>query len=115
MPQPSFGGDPSQGGGTNQMAMASLVCGGVSIASSICCCVPLISIVAVFVVPTLGLAAIVTGVLGLQAANKMGGTGKTESIVGIVLGSFGVAAGLISVVMLIVYGGLMLAGSQPSY
>ena len=63
-----------------------------------------------FVVPLAGVAAVATGALALQEANRTG-IGKNESIVGIVLGSFGVLMGLIGVAMLLLYGGMMAFGA----
>ena len=94
----------------NQLAMASLATGAISVFSTFCCCIPIVGIVAYFVVPLAGVAAVATGALALQEANRTG-IGKNESIVGIALGSFGVLVGLIGVAMLLLYGGMMAFGA----
>lgn len=113
MAGPGFGPAPT-GGGKNQLAMASLVTGAVSVVSTFCCCIPIVGIVAYLVVPLAGVAAVATGVMGLQHANRTG-VGKNESIAGIALGGVGVLIGLIGILMLVLYGGLAAYGamSQP--
>lgn len=102
-----MGGPPSR---PNQLALASLISGAVSVMSSICCCIPIVGMIAYLVVPLAGLVAIVTGALALQEANKTG-LGKNEAIAGIALGSVGVLIGLSGVAMLVLYGGMMAFGA----
>ncbi|GAB4202976.1 MAG: hypothetical protein OHK0013_16700 [Sandaracinaceae bacterium] len=94
-----LGGLP--GGGENNLAMASLICGAVSVASLICCCIPFLNYASYVIVPCCGLAAIITGILGLREANRTG-VRKNEAIAGIVLGSVGFVMIAIAIVLAIV-------------
>lgn len=94
------GGQPF-GGGENNLALASLICGGVSVVSLLCCCVPLLNYASYVIVPCCGLAAIITGILGLREANQTG-VRKNEAIAGIVLGSVGFVMIAIAIVLAIV-------------
>jgi hypothetical protein len=89
------------GGGENNLALASLICGGVSVVSLLCCCVPLLNYASYVIVPCCGLAAIITGILGLREANQTG-VRKNEAIAGIVLGSVGFVMIAIAIVLAIV-------------
>ncbi len=95
-----MGGGP-MGGAENNLALASLICGGVSVASLICCCIPLLNYASYVIVPCCGLAAIITGILGLREANQTG-VRKNEAIAGIVLGSVGFVMIAIAIVLAIV-------------
>lgn len=93
-------GDPT-GGGENNMALASVICGGVSVAGLLCCCIPFVNYASYVLVPLAGIAAIVTGILGLREANQTG-VRKNEAIAGIVMGSIGFVMIAIAIVLAIV-------------
>lgn len=99
VPQGPMGGDP-MGGGENNLALASLICGGVSVAGLLCCCIPFLNYASYVIVPCCGLAAIITGILGLREANQTG-VRKNEAIAGIVLGSVGFVMIAIAIVIAI--------------
>lgn len=104
--QPGYGGPPGPGGpggpggygapppagipgGTeNNLALASVICGGISVVSLFCCCVPFVNYIVWVVAPLTGIAAIITGILGLREANETG-VRKNEAIAGIAMGSVG--------------------------
>jgi uncharacterized membrane protein len=98
------------------MATVSLVSGIVSVVCLLCCCIPIVSMITMFLGPIAGLVAVVTGFLGFQEAQKTG-VGKNESIVGMALGAVGVLAGIVMVVLMLIYGGAIAWGAmqQPSY
>lgn len=90
-PEPGYQGRPGSGSGTNGVAIGALVLGLLS--------VPL----GFFIVGALfGLVAIVLGIIGVNRARGLGGTGKGMAITGIVSGALGVlipillAVGLVS-------------------
>jgi len=89
----SYDGPGAQTGGTNVLAIVSLISGILSFVGSGCCCVPIISLLAMFGVPLLALVAIVTGILGISAASRTG-TGKGMAITGIGLGVMGILTGI---------------------
>lgn len=89
-PQPSYGGAP-QGGESKGMAIASMVCGIVSIV--ICCCE--------YVSIPLGIIAVVLGVLSI----KKGEGGRGMAIAGIVCG--GVSLAFILVCEILVRSGVI--------
>ncbi len=74
------------GGQQNGLAIASLVTGIVTVVLAFCCW-PLGAIS--------GIAALVTGYLGLRKAAEMGDVGKPMAIAGIVMGAIGVALAVI--------------------
>ncbi len=78
-------GDPGKDG----MAVASLCCG---IASLVCCCTSAFTLV-------LGILALVFGILG------RGSTNSGIAVAGIVMGSIGIAFGLVSTVFIVFSGG----------
>ena len=81
------GGVPS-GGSENNLALASVICGGISVVSLLCCCVPFVNYIVWVLAPLTGIAAIITGILGLREANVTG-VRKNEAIAGIAMGSIG--------------------------
>ncbi len=89
------------GGGENNLALASLITGGVSVAGLLCCCIPFLNYASYVIVPCCGLAAIITGILGLREANQTG-VRKNEAIAGIVMGSVGFVMIAIAIVLAIV-------------
>jgi hypothetical protein len=74
---------------TNVLAVVSAIAGGLAFLSSGCCCVPILSIVSMLVLPVLSLVGIGTGIAGLGQA-KVSGQGKGLAMVGI-----GLSAGAI--------------------
>ncbi|MBX7195549.1 MAG: DUF4190 domain-containing protein [Sandaracinaceae bacterium] len=98
---PPGGGGPMPGGGENNLALASIICGGVSVAGLLCCCIPFLNYASYILVPLAGLAAIITGILGLREANQTG-VRKNEAIAGIVMGSVGFVMIAIAIVLAIV-------------
>ncbi len=80
------GGVP--GGAENNLALASVICGAISVVSLLCCCVPFVNYIVWVVAPLTGIAAIITGILGLREANETG-VRKNEAIAGIAMGSVG--------------------------
>jgi hypothetical protein len=108
-----MGGGP-MGGGENNMALASLICGGVSVAGLLCCCIPFLNYVSYLLVPLCGIAAIITGILGLREANVTG-VRKNEAIAGIVMGSIGFVMIAIAIVLAIVGIGAAAAMGQMQH
>ena len=108
------GGGVPPGGAENNLALASVVCGGISVVSLLCCCVPFLNYVIWIVAPLTGIAAIITGILGLREANETG-VRKNEAIAGIALGSVGfLAIALVILIMILGFGGVIAAGAmQP--
>lgn len=81
----------------NTLAYVSLGAGLLSFCSILCCCIPVLNWGAFLAMFLFGLIAIVTGAIGLAASGRLG-VGRTESIAGIVLGSFWVLAAIGSAV-----------------
>ena len=84
--------DPAVGG-TNVLAVVSLITGVLALLSSGCCCVPILSMFSAVLLPVLSLVAIVTGILGLGQA-KVTGQGKGLSMAGIGLGTGAIVVAL---------------------
>ena len=82
------GGGVPGGGAENNLALASVICGAISVVSLLCCCVPFVNYIVWVVAPLTGIAAIITGILGLREANETG-VRKNEAIAGIAMGSVG--------------------------
>lgn len=80
------------------LALVSLGLGLLSFASIICCCIPVLNWAALVAMLILGLGAIVTGGIALVQARSIG-TGRTEAIAGIILGSIWMAAAVGAVVV----------------
>lgn len=70
---------------SNVLATISAVLGVLSVLGSGCCCVPIVSYLAMVIVPMLALGAIVTGFVGRSQVENTG-AGGTESLIGIVGG-----------------------------
>jgi len=99
---PGGGGGPPPGfGGGNDLAVAALICGIVSLASNLCCCIPIVNWFAWLIIGGTGIAAIVCGILGYQRSQLMNGAGKNEAIAGIVLGSVVFVLGIVGIVIAI--------------
>lgn len=96
---PSIGGTAQQ---QNGLAIASLVCGILTLVLGFCCG---------FIGLIPGIAALVTGYLGLRKADEMGGAGKGLAIAGMVLGGIGL---VISLIFAVFIGAAMLSGSSTS-
>lgn len=79
----------------NTLATVSAVLGVVSVLGTCCCCVPLISYLAMVLVPMLSLAAIITGIFARQQAQRTG-VGMTPAMIGI---GGGIGAVVIMVIM----------------
>ena len=75
---------------------------------------PFLNYVIWIVAPLTGIAAIITGILGLREANETG-VRKNEAIAGIALGSVGfLAIALVILIMILGFGGVIAAGAmQP--
>ena len=69
---------------TNTLATVSAVLGVLSVLGTMCCCVPLISYLAMVLVPLLSLGAIITGFVarGQAAQTGVGGTAANIGIAG---------------------------------
>lgn len=108
-----MGGGP-MGGGENNMALVSVISGGVSAGSLLCCCIPIVGYLSWLVVPLAGITAIVTGIMGLKEANETG-VRKNEAIAGIALGSVGIVLIVVGIVVMLFAGvGFgMLGAMQP--
>ena len=96
---PSIGGTAQQ---QNGMAIASLICGILTLVLGFCCG---------FVGLLPGIAALVTGYLGLKKADELGGSGKGMAIAGMVLGGIGL---VISLIFAIFVGAAMMSSSTTS-
>ncbi len=111
----SVDSDPYSGAeaGPNAFAIASVVSGALTFLGSGCCCVPIVSLVAGFVVPVLGLVAVITGILGMMQAAETG-SGRGLSIAGIGLGVVGVlvALGIFTMSIVLGAGGTILQEMQ---
>ena len=70
----------------NVLAIISLVLGIMAIVGQICNCVPLVNYAAMVLLPMLGIAAIITGGIGISKANTMDGEGKPLAMAGVGLG-----------------------------
>jgi hypothetical protein len=113
VPQLPMSGGP-MGGGENNMALVSLISGGVSAGSLLCCCIPFVGYLSWLVVPLAGITAIITGILGLKEANETG-VRKNEAIAGIALGSIGIVLIVVGI-LVTVFAGVgfgMLGAMQP--
>lgn len=86
----------------NGLAIASLVCGILTLVLGFCCG---------FIGLIPGIAALVTGYLGLKKADELGGSGKGMAIAGMVLGGIGF---VISLLFALVIGAAMMSGSGTS-
>jgi hypothetical protein len=78
------------------MAIASLICGIISVVLGLCFglfCLGLVGLIP-------GIVALVTGNLGLRKADEMGGTGKGLAIAGMVLGGIGTVPSIVWLVLL---------------
>jgi hypothetical protein len=109
-----MGGGPMGAGGENNMALVSVISGGISAGSLLCCCIPFVGYLSWLVVPLAGITAIVTGVLGLKEANETG-VRKNEAIAGIALGSIGIVLIVVGI-LVTVFAGVgfgMLGAMQP--
>ncbi|MFZ4668459.1 MAG: DUF4190 domain-containing protein, partial [Microthrixaceae bacterium] len=101
-PPPAQPYNPVIGGAAQQqngLAIASLVCGILTMVLGFCCG---------FVGLIPGIAALVTGYLGLRKADEMGGSGKGMAIAGMVLGGIGL---VISLIFAIFVGAAMMSSS----
>ncbi len=86
-----FGPVPAQ---RNGLALASLICG----LTSLGCLILFFLLITVPLAVVLGIAAIVTGILGLRAVKRDGKGGRGQAIGGIVTGTLSIlAVGLIAV------------------
>ena len=104
-PPPAQPYNPVIGGAAQQqngLAIASLVCGILTMVLGFCCG---------FVGLIPGIAALVTGYLGLRKADEMGGSGKGMAIAGMVLGGIGL---VISLIFAIFVGAAMMSSSTTS-
>ncbi|MBN2801034.1 MAG: hypothetical protein JXX28_17985 [Deltaproteobacteria bacterium] len=81
--------------GPNILAIVSLVAGGLALLSTLCCCIPFVSMLEMFILPLLVLVGLITGGLGMAQANRTG-EGKPLAIGGILLS---LGAGLIGLLM----------------
>ena len=97
----------------NNIAKVAAVLGGIALLGNFCCCVPLINYLAMVVVPFCALGAIITGFLGMQKANELGGEGKEMAIAGLAMGALTIVID-IGLVALSVFGmfGLILLDSM---
>lgn len=91
--------------GQNTMGMISAVCGILAILGHGCCCLPIISYIAPFLVIILEMAAIITGVMARQQAAAQGGTDGL-AMVGILSGSLAV---LMSIGYVLLFGAAIFA------
>lgn len=101
MPQgpTSFGSTPG-----NDVAMAALICGAVSMLSNVCCCIPFVNWFAWIVVVGAAIGAIVCGIIGFQKSKELNGIGKNESLVGIGLGTTVFVLGIVMMILAVVFG-----------
>lgn len=79
--------DPTPAG-PNVLAIVSLVLGIVTILSTGCCCIPIVSMGEFLLLPILVIAAWITGILGFLRAEQAGGKGF--AIGGMALSAVGV-------------------------
>jgi len=91
--------------GQNTMGMISAVCGILAILGHGCCCLPIISYIAPFLVVVLEVVAIVTGMMARQQAAAQGGT-DSLAMVGILTGSLAV---LMSIGYVLIFGAAIVA------
>jgi len=108
-------GVPGGGGAENNLALASVICGAVSVVSLLCCCVPFVNYIIWIIAPLTGIAAIITGILGLREANETG-MRKNEAIAGIVMGSVGfLMIAVVIIIAILGIGGLAAFGAATPY
>jgi len=94
----------------NNLAMASLVCGVLSLLGTGCCCIPILNYLAMALYPLtfiLMIVGIVTGFMGRSQAAQTGEGGQNATIG--LAASFGALALLVAIVALqfFVFGGLV--------
>lgn len=82
----------------NTLALVSLGAGLLSFCSVLCCCIPILNWGAFLAMLVFGLVAVVCGAIGL-GTSKRTGVGRTESIAGLVLGSFWLLAAILGSVI----------------
>jgi hypothetical protein len=103
------------GGAENNLALASVICGGISVVSLLCCCVPIVNYIVWVVAPLTGIAAIITGILGLREANETG-VRKNEAIAGIAMGSVGfLMIAVVIIIALLGMGSVLAAGAMQQH
>jgi hypothetical protein len=85
--------------GQNAMGMVSAVCGILAVLGHGCCCVPIVSSIAPFLVIALETAAIVCGVLARQQAAAKGET-DGRAMIGLVSGGLAILMTLAYVLLM---------------
>ena len=90
---------------TSPLGAVSVVLGSIALVGHICCCIPIVSYAADFLIPLLEVATLVTGVMAYQEA-KASGEDATLPMVGIGLG---IGAVCVTLLYLLVVLGLMAA------
>ena len=82
--------------GSNTMAQVSVATGAASLLGSGCCCLPLVSYIAMAIVPPLAIAAIVTGVMAQSSAAEHGGGGMAKLGIGLGIATFVLDIGMVA-------------------
>ena len=84
---------------TNGLAIASVSCGGASLACTLASCIPLIGCLFCLAFPILSIAGIVTGIISINQIGSSGDEGKSLAMTGIGLsiGAFVIWGGLIAI------------------
>lgn len=88
-PQQSFGGAMSGGGGQNVLCIVSVVLGPLGLITSCCWCLGI----------PLGIAGIITGVLGKNQVKGSGEQGDTLALVGIITGAIAILIGIVFAIL----------------
>jgi hypothetical protein len=73
---------------TNTLAMISVGTGAAALLGSGCCCLPIASMIAQFLVPVLATTAIITGAIALQSVAEQGGGGLAKTGIGLGISTF---------------------------
>lgn len=91
--------------GQNAMGMVSAVCGILAVLGHGCCCVPIISSIAPFLVIALEIVAIVCGLLARKQAAAQGET-DGRAMIGLVSGALAI---LMTITYVVVFGSAIVA------
>lgn len=70
----------------NNVANISLGLGAVSLLGHACCCIPFVSAIMSMLIPMCAVGAIVTGVMGRNAAAELDGEGMMQANIGLGMG-----------------------------
>ena len=76
--------------------LGALIMGIITLASTLCCCIPVVSYLAYIVVPILSIVTIILSIVALMAANEEG-QNKAPALAGLAMGIGAILVGLCGV------------------